>query len=223
VVGPGKSNEAKIGGRQIIFEGGHRGNDQHKRGLKEFLDKFSPDGHKVKVVMGFGRVQAADAFWDRVTKGADAFLLIDAEGPLTAESISTLIGPKLAGYSDRVFFMVQVMESWFIADSNALKGIKNANLSALDDELRRQSGQIEGISKAKASELFTKATTPHLCSTDNGKGLRLSYLANLDPEKLRKASPEADRLIRTAENAWVPLPKPAAKTQKAPDLGDVAE
>ena len=223
MVGPGKSNEAKIGGRQIIFEGGHRGNDRHKRGLKEFLDKFSPDGRKVKVVMGFGRVQAAGAFLDRIRKGADAFLLIDVEGALTAESISTVVGPDLAEYGDRVFFMVQVMESWFIADSNALKGIKNATLSLLDDELRKQNGNIEAILKSRASELFTKATSPHACSKENGKGLRLSYLANLDPEKLRKASPEADRLIRTAENSWVPLPEPPAKSLKAPDLDDVGE
>jgi hypothetical protein len=223
LVGPGKSNEAKHGGLQIIFEGGHRGNEQHKRGLKEFLDKVSPDGHKIKVVLGFGRVQAAGSFLDRVKKGANAFLLIDAEGPLTAQSISTVIGPELAAYRDRVFFMVQVMESWFIADSNALVDVRNAKLSMLTDELNRYGGNIEGISKPHAQALFAKATDPHLCSAENGKGLRLSYLAKIDPEKLRKASPEAARLIRTAENSWVPLPEPPAKSQKAPDLDDVGE
>ena len=73
LVGPGKSNEAKHGGLQIIFEGGHRGNEQHKRGLKEFLDKVSREGHKIKVVMGFGRVQAAGSFVDRVKKGGRCF------------------------------------------------------------------------------------------------------------------------------------------------------
>ena len=223
MVGPGKSNEAKIGGRQVIFEGGHRGKDQHKRGLKEFLDKFSPDGHKVKVVMGFGRVQAAGAFLDRVNKGADAFLLIDAEGPLTAKSISTVIGPELANYGERVFFMVQVMESWFVADSNALVGIKNVRLAILTDELKRRGGNIEGIAKSQALHLFSRATDGHVCSTENGKGARLSYLANLDPEKLRKASAEADRLIRTAENKWIPLRYVPTNAQKAPNAGDLGE
>ena len=145
-------------------------------------------------------------------RGADAFLLIDAEGPLTAESISTVIGPELAAYRDRVFFMAQVMESWFIADSDVLADVRNANLSILNDELDRFGGSIEAISKSQAQALFSKATNPHVCSTENGKGLRLSYLAKLDPEKLRKASPEADRLILTAENSWAPLPKPPFKS-----------
>ena len=223
LVRPGRANGAKNTGLQIIFEGGHPGNQHHKQGLKLLLDRCSASGRKIQVVMGFGRNLAARTFLDRLAEGADAFLLIDSEGPWSPQSVSELAGVDLAPHEDRVFFMVQVMESWFIADSNALKGIKNANLSLLDEELRKQNGKIEAISKARVSDLFTKATSPHVCSTDNGKGLRLSYLANLDPEKLRTASPEADRLIRTAENSWVPLPKPPAESQKAPDLDDVAE
>jgi hypothetical protein len=187
----------------VIFEGGARGNDQHKRGLKEFLDRCCGSGPKAKVVMGFGRTQAANAFVDRREQGQDVFLLIDSEGPLTQESVSTVIGERLEPFSDRVFFMVQVMEAWFIADSAALDGIKNVNKILLDDELRSHNGKIQTISKSKALDLFAKATHPHECSSDSGKGARLAYLARLNIESLRAASPAAARLIEKAEQGWV--------------------
>jgi hypothetical protein len=185
---------------EVIFEGGSTKADRNKDGLRQFLDRCSGPGPKARVVLGLGRDQAVSAFVDRLSIGKDVFLLIDSEGPLDRDVELKNLG--LLEHSDRVFFMVQVMESWLLADSNSLRSIANSRPELFVAKLKACSGNVEVVPKTEVEDLFRKAVGNHPCA--HRKPLRMRLLADVDPDRLANASKNASDLVRIARGGWKP-------------------
>ena len=89
------------------------------------------------------------------------------------------------------------MESWFLADVDALESFYGQRFQrgALP-----QNPNVEQVSKQRVWDGLTRATR----STGKGsykKGAHsFQILANLNPAKVRGASPHADRFIRALES-----------------------
>ena len=88
--------------------------------------------------------------------------------------------------------MVQVMESWFLADTGTLKmfygqGFRKRSLPA--------NPNIENIPKNDVDNGLAGATRGTVKGGYNKGAHGFKILANLDPERVRKASRYADRFI----------------------------
>ena len=126
-------------------------------------------------------------------------LLLDAEGPVTAR------GPwqhlerndrwsrPLGATDDQCHLMVQVMESWFLADPDALEsfygqGFQKGVLSG--------NPNIEDVPKQDVLDKLNQATA-RTGKGNYSKGTHsFMVLAKLDPKRVRSASLYADRLVK---------------------------
>ena len=132
------------------------------------------------------------------SQDGDAMLLVDAEATVTSQGpwqhLKVRDGwERPEGATDeQCHLMVQVMESWFLADADTLssfygQGFRKQDLSP--------NPRVEDVSKHDVLASLARATR------DTGKGIynkgadSFAILENLDPARVRSASPYADRLI----------------------------
>jgi hypothetical protein len=83
--------------------------------------------------------------------------------------------------------MVQVMESWFLADVDALKTV----FKGLSEAAVRGNPNVEEIPKADVLERLNKAANGEYRKVKHGTRL----LELIDPAKVRKAAPNCDRMF----------------------------
>lgn len=106
-------------------------------------------------------------------------LLRDSEGPKPKRKKS-------------VFWMVQLMEAWFLADPDALAHYYGDGFAS---NALRKNPRVEEILKADVVECLKQATR----NTQKGAYHKTAHaphiLELLDPDKVRKAAPECDRLF----------------------------
>ena len=180
--------------------GGHKAlNRECRRGFGVFLAKVGVAHGSVEVEACGPRGDAFATFSADIRRGLPAILLVDAEGPVTAQSTWQHLQAN-DGWSrparatdDQCHLMVQVMESWFLADVNALA-------SFYGQGFRRQAlpgnPNVEQISKQDVFNRLAQATR------NSGKGSydkgahSFAILALLEPAKVRAASLHAERFIR---------------------------
>lgn len=154
---------------------------------------------KVNVVACGGRGNAFNSFKIEHREGRETvLLLVDAEGPVTTQNAwqhlkgSDSWDRPTNATDDQCHLMVQVMESWFLADDKTLESFFGVGFRR-----RALSGNpnIEDVPKEDVENRLKRA------SRDTGPGEykkgkhSFDVLAKLDPEKVRKASPHANRLI----------------------------
>ncbi len=121
-------------------------------------------------------------------------LLLDSEGPITAPLPDLCAQRKLAGHDDNVFWMVQIMESWFLADPSALKKYYKDGFQASalkGDPQVEQIPKDDILSRLKAATKKTKKEEYH--KTAHAPDL----LASIDPELVQAAAPNCQRLFDT--------------------------
>jgi hypothetical protein len=98
---------------------------------------------------------------------------------------------------DQLYFMVQNMEAWFMADTNALVGYYGSKLEV--DKLPKHT-IVEDI-PAEDIETKFKAITRGLSNRMNYYNNKPKHgseiLSRLDPEKVIKAAPHCERLFNT--------------------------
>ena len=179
---------------------------QCRRGFREFLEK-EPDlrGKMPRIVACGSRKGAYDNFKIAIENDEPALLLVDAEAPVTARNqpwahLKSRSGDKWecpsGSTNDQCHLMVQIMESWFLADPDALEEYygQNFNRKAL-----RQNPNIEDIPKKDVLDGLknaTRKTKKGGYSDKNRKGKHsFEILERIDPEKVRKASLYAERFI----------------------------
>jgi hypothetical protein len=99
---------------KLYLEGG-----KHLRNpMKEFIRRAVGSRVKLDVVACGPRDKAIARFRNDSTA---ALLLIDSEGDDLNELSSNVAGRTISTKApDQIFFMVQLMESWFLADQNSL-------------------------------------------------------------------------------------------------------
>ena len=171
-----------------------------RRGFAGFLERAGAAGRMPRIVACGGRGNAYDSFKTAHSSiGVSAMLLVDAEGPVTAkgpwEHLQQSDGwrrPRGAT-DDQCHLMVEVMESWFLADKDALQAY-------FGQGFRRQAlpvnPNIEQIPKQDVERGLDGATQGTRKGRYEKGAHSFEILARLDPVKVRKGSCYADRFVK---------------------------
>ena len=172
---------------------------QCRKGFRTFFEKAGMAGRMPKVVACGSRGETYRDFKTAHGNSQSAMLLVDAEGLVTAKGPWEHLwaqdnwGRPAKATDDECHLMVQVMESWFLADPNALasfygQGFRPQSLS--------KNPNIEKVSKQDVfNRLGTAARETTKGRYDKGRD-SYEILGRLDPSKVTNASPYAGRLIR---------------------------
>ena len=192
---------------KIYVEGGGDNRESRtacRRGFREFIEKAGLRGRMPSIVACGPRGTAYDDFKTAHASGNGiAVLLVDAEGPVKS---STGAWQHLqerdrwkrpdGADDDQCHLMVQIMESWFLADVATLEQFYG---QAFRQGALPLNPKIEQVSKQDIESGLEQATRgTNKGSYDKNKSKHgFEILAILDPRKVMKASPHANRLIET--------------------------
>lgn len=180
--------------------------DDCRRGFGQLFEKIVRTGHQPKVVACGGRQSAFDEFTRDVESCKEGFLilLVDSEGPVAPEvnswtHLSTSDRwekPELVN-DDQAHLMVQCMESWFLADPEALRTYYKQGFLIRSLSRRRNVEEILKRDVARALEHATRPTKTKGIYHKTRHGFDL--LALIDPTRLREGSARAQRLFAVLE------------------------
>ena len=180
-----------------------------REGFREFLEKAGLEGRMPRIKACGARDKAYKNFKTALARGDRIpMLLVDSEDPVPAGSgpwahLQSRDGwrrPTGAG-DEHCHLMVQVMESWFLADKPALalyyghefrEGALPAN------------PHIEQVRKADVLRGLARATRAFREGYDKGSH-SFEILAMIDPAVVESAAPSAKRLLDVLRNGG---PKP---------------
>ena len=189
----------------VYVEGGGDGGAlrrECREGFSSFFRRAGLDKHMPKVVACGGRTQAYKKFRTAIGQPHADFivLLVDSEGPVKATPWVHLREregdrwERPAAASDRnAHLMVQVMESWFLADRECLAhyfgdGFNGKALPATQQPL-------EDVAKAGVERALRDSTRPSRKGRYKKGRDSFALLRLLDAAKVIEASPHARRLI----------------------------
>ncbi len=189
---------------KIYAEGGGEGqylDTLFREAWTQFFKSAGLSGRMPRIVRGKGRLRTFDLFATAVRNprnGELPLLLVDSEGPVaTTASVWQHLKARDGwdrpdgSSDDQAFLMVQIMESWFLADRASLRRYFG---TALRDEHLRSRPTLEDVPKADVLSALTRATAG--CKKPYAKG-RVSFelLGQLDPTSVENAFPHAKRLL----------------------------
>ncbi len=188
--------------RVYVEGGGDQGSTKAacRKAFSEFFQKIISEGVRPKVIAAGGRQNAFDGFKTALASRLDAFvvLLVDSEDPVTAAS-----GPwshlkerdqwdrPQAATDDQAQLMVQCMESWFLADKEALAVYygQGFNAGTLPSD-----PNIENIPKRQLLDSLSNSTRATQKEQYHKTRHGFDILERIDPVKVRAASYHAERL-----------------------------
>ena len=187
---------------KIYVEGGSQGSAKSacRMAFRLFLEKVVPAGSFAVVALG-DRAAAFRGFCLALQENRRDFLilLVDSE-----ESVSTGAWEHLAAReedqwqrphtatNDQAHLMVQVMESWFLADREALTAYYGHGF--LSDSLPGQRN-VELVAKRDLFRALDRASRHTKKGTYHKTRHGFDLLERLDPQRVRAASAHADRLF----------------------------
>ncbi len=174
-----------------------------REGFSSFFRKAGLNERMPKVVACGSRTQAYNKFRAAISQRSPDFivLLVDSEGPVKADTPWVHLREREgdgwerpAAASDRnAHLMVQVMESWFLADRECLMRYfgNGFNGSALPAPQR----PIEDVAKADVERALRDSAKPSRKGRYTKGRDSFALLRLLDAAKVIEASPHARRLI----------------------------
>ena len=200
---------------KVYLEGGGSGSDRKRRkggrseqnskfreGFSKFVRQVGLTGRMPQFVPCGSRETAYKDFCRAIASGETALLLVDAEKPVTVpgpwqhlKGSDNWNRPRSAT-DGHCHLMVQVMESWFLADTAALKsyfrqGFREGSLP--------QNPNVEEIPKQDV-EIGLRQATRGTSKGAYSKGKHsFEILAELDPAEVRCKSPYAERFLSALE------------------------
>ena len=187
---------------RIFIEGGGTASDGvFTEGWRKFFVAAGLLGRMPRVVRGEGREQTFDKFktaLQRQSRDEVVILLVDSEGPVAAghstwqhlRSRDNWEQPQGAA-DDSAYIMVQVMETWFLADRDALRSFFGPQLN---ENHFSQWPNLEDVDKETVLNALERATSN--CQKPYRKG-RVSFglLGRIDPQQVAVACPHANQLL----------------------------
>ena len=188
----------------LYVEGGGDSKDlktRCRRGFAKFVENAGLAGRMPRIVACGGRNNAYKSFETALDMGERTpMLLVDAEGPVSAESPwdhalnqDGWDRPNGAG-DDHCHLMVQIMESWFLADRSALVSFyaDGFRVGALPAENR----SVEQISKADVLRGLKRATRNNTTKGSYHKGSHsFTILGKINPSVVESGAPSAKRFL----------------------------
>ncbi len=210
---------AKHGEFRIFVEGGAKGQlrDKCRHGFGRFFEKAGLGQRKPRIVSCGTRRAAYEDFCFALSKAGknDVYLLlVDSEAPVAVgagqewEHVKNRQGDgwdkPAAADADMLHFMVECMENWFLADTQALESFFGQGFKA--DVLPKKK-DIESIAKADVYEALGKASAKLKTKRPYGKGEHsFSLLEKIDPAKVEAGGKFAKRVIdKVKEVSKLPL------------------
>jgi hypothetical protein len=162
-----------------------------------------------RVVACGGRQDAYDSFCTAISQGEEAVLLVDSEAAVLAahqmgapdqwQPWAHLLQrdgwskPNRSKDTD-CHLMVQIMESWFLADRATLKAFFDPGFIA--NALAAATNPVEAVAKATVYSALQQATKSCKTKAPYGKGDHsFKLLAKIDPSKVTDESPWAKRFV----------------------------
>ena len=195
-----------MSGIAVYMEGGgdsEEGKARLRQGMAEFVRKVvSQKKPGWKVVACGSRNDAHDAFLNANKTSPETFnvLLVDSEDPVahppsTRTHLQQRDGWKLTGISDEsIHLMIQVMETWIIADPDAVATYYNQGF--LKNALPR-AHNLESIKKERIYGALKHATAKTQKGEYHKIGHAAALLEAITPDIVRRRCPSCDRLFAT--------------------------
>jgi len=195
----------------LYVEGGAKGNlaRECRKGFSKFLEHAGLSGRMPRIVACGCRKDAYDDFCTAINDGKKAILLVDSEASVAtsienAEPWQHVKNRQGDGWvkpvnvtDDKLHFMIQCMEAWFLADEEALEAYFGQYFNK--NSLPKRT-DIEAIKKTDIYTALSQATR-NTQKGEYGKGKHsFEILALIDPKKVRLTSPYADRFLAVLEN-----------------------
>ena len=191
----------------IYMEGGGNGKGTKvalRRGMDGFLGKLKSatraKGWQWKLVCCGGRDRAFRSFKNARATGDPGIvvLLVDSEGPVNAlprAHLTARDGWNLSGAADdQIHLMAQVMETWIVADPDALSAYYGQRFQANALPSRRN---LEEEDRTSVANALNRATA----QTQKGRYQKIRHaadlLARIDPAKARRRCRHCERLFDT--------------------------
>jgi hypothetical protein len=167
---------------RVYFEG----DDRLRPGFRQFLSEIAEAARSKRCYFDLIATEGTPAqdFQAALKSHPDAWnvLLLDGEDPQEFQ----LRRKSLEGCDpDSIFWMVQIMESWFLADVDALKSLFGGSLS-------KGNPKVEEIPKEDVLERLKKAANGEYHKVKHG----IKLLELIDPARVRKAARNCDRMFR---------------------------
>ena len=193
------------------MEGGGKGNSA-KASLRQGMDMFlypikeaiRSKSWRWKLVPNGSRNEAFSSFKQAVLNDVTTIiiLIVDAEDPVKTSACEHL---KLRdgwdfGFTkdDNVHLMIQTMETWLVADTEALSNYYGQNFK---QSVLPSANTLETIPKAEISQGLKRATK----ATQKGEYHKIRHaselLKRIDSSKVRQRCPSCDRLFNTVFQA----------------------
>lgn len=192
-----------VGNKKLFVEGGGDSETLHsecRKGFRTFLEKAGLKNKMPRIIACGGRTQAVDRFLSSIGRGETAFLLIDSENnvPSSQNSIEFLSAEfgdlkDKQDLADRCHLMVVCMETWFLADQEALAEYFS---TGFDKGKLPQQSNIETISKHDLFESLKKSTRNTKTKGEYDKGTHsFKILAAINPALVLSSSTWAKRFV----------------------------
>ena len=176
-----------------------------REGFRKLLERVGLSGRMPRIVACGTRRAAYDDFcMAKETSTSLAVLLVDAEAPVTDKSPWAHVKARQGdgwdkpgtATDDHLHLMVQCMESWFLADRDAMRRFFGQGFR--DNALPAPTATLEAVGKADLYARLESATRNTKTKGAYGKGEHsFKLLATLDPALIRAASPSAERFFAT--------------------------
>lgn len=190
---------------RLFVEGGGPGelpDKTFRQAWRRFFEAAGLAGKLPKVVRGESRNETFDKFKTAVRKRATnevVLLLVDSEGPVNPGQSAwqhlfnrdNWDRPSGAA-NDSAYLMVQVMETWLLADRGALRRFFGP---LLNENYFRQWPDLEAVPKDTAFNVLEQATSN--CQKKYRKDkVSFELLGQIDPALVADACPHADQLLQ---------------------------
>lgn len=198
---------------KIYIEGGgeqDRLKRECRKAFKAFFEKLGFQGRMPRVVACGSRNEAFGDFCSSIRTtsrtGDLPILLVDSEGPVDNAFCNTPLEylrsreqwdvPSKAA-NEQVHMMIQCMESWFLADPQALQDFFG---SGFRERCLPRMSNLEEISKSDVfNSLKNACRNSH--KGEYGKGAHsFKILEKIDAQKVKEAFPSVNRLYQELDN-----------------------
>lgn len=180
---------------RIYFEGSPRLREGFNKLIRPKIEQASHNHIRFKLIAGGSTEETIKDFKKATSSHKDAsiIMLIDSDRSYDSGLLMNIRSQVGANVQDeQIHFMVQVMESWFLADRDTLKQYYGQKFQ---ESRLPQNSDVERISKSDVISGLEDATR----DTSKGKYHKTKHapqlLSNLNADKVCSAAPSCKRLF----------------------------